>query len=244
MAGGDASQQGMGGMGGAGGQMGGGGMVAMGMERIFPSVKLRGLPFDVTEDDIRMFLGCEPVDILMVKRDGRLSGEAHIVLTSAMDVELACSKNKENLGRRYIEDYYKAVAADMMDGGGQPMGGMGGGYVQPAMGHSAASNSGMTQDLSGSTILKLRGMPFSVQDGEVASWFNDSALGIAPISTDSVYVVSENGRPSGIAFVEFPTTQEAAIAMGKNKQMMGSRYIEIFPAAKADLEKYRGSAQR
>lgn len=55
----------------------------------------------------------------------------------------------------------------------------------------------------------------------------------------SVLVVSEHGRPSGIAFVEFPTPQEATAAMGKNKQMMGNRYIEIFPATKADLDRYR-----
>jgi heterogeneous nuclear ribonucleoprotein F/H len=54
-----------------------------------------------------------------------------------------------------------------------------------------------------------------------------------------VFIVQEGGRPSGIAFVEFPTAAEATGAMGKNKQMMGSRYIEIFPASRADLEKYR-----
>ena len=32
------------------------GMGGMGMERMFPAIKLRGLPFDVSEDDIRMFI--------------------------------------------------------------------------------------------------------------------------------------------------------------------------------------------
>lgn len=33
-----------------------GGMGPMGMGAMFPCVKLRGLPFDVSDDDIRMFL--------------------------------------------------------------------------------------------------------------------------------------------------------------------------------------------
>lgn len=55
----------------------------------------------------------------------------------------------------------------------------------------------------------------------------------------SVLIVMDNGRPSGVAFVEFPTPQEATTAMGKNKQMMGSRYVEMFPANRADLERYK-----
>lgn len=39
----------------------------------------------------------------MVRRDGRLSGEAFIVLSSPMQVELSLSKNRSYLGRRYVE---------------------------------------------------------------------------------------------------------------------------------------------
>eukprot|EP00955_Chlamydomonas_euryale_P087708 364319-Chlamydomonas_euryale.AAC.6 len=39
----------------------------------------------------------------MVHRDGRLSGEAFIVMSSPMHVELALSKNRSYMGRRYVE---------------------------------------------------------------------------------------------------------------------------------------------
>jgi heterogeneous nuclear ribonucleoprotein F/H len=49
----------------------------------------------------------------MVRRDGRLSGEAFVVLALGVHVELALSKNRSYLGRRYIEVYRakKAVRA-------------------------------------------------------------------------------------------------------------------------------------
>lgn len=39
----------------------------------------------------------------MVKRDGRFSGEAYVVLGSPMAVDMALTKNKSYMGRRYIE---------------------------------------------------------------------------------------------------------------------------------------------
>lgn len=49
--------------------------------------------------------GCDPIDVVLVKRDGRLSGEAFVVLSNGMHVEMALSKNRSYMGRRYIEIY-------------------------------------------------------------------------------------------------------------------------------------------
>jgi hypothetical protein len=43
------------------------------------------------------------VDILLVKRDGRFSGEAYVVLATPPEIQLALDKNKSYLGRRYVE---------------------------------------------------------------------------------------------------------------------------------------------
>lgn len=53
-----------------------------------------------------------------------------------------------------------------------------------------------------------------------------------------VHLWNENGRPTGMALVEFPTPQLATVALQKNKAIMGTRYIELFPATRGDLEKY------
>lgn len=54
--------------------------------------------------------------MVLVKRDGRLTGEAYVVLSNAMHVEMALSKNRSYMGRRYIEIYRakKSVSDDLM----------------------------------------------------------------------------------------------------------------------------------
>lgn len=50
------------------------------------------------------------------------------------------------------------------------------------------------------------------------------------------------GRPSGQAFAEFASAEDAQTAMAKDRQMMGSRYIELFPASREDLERGSGGS--
>ncbi|GMH32181.1 hypothetical protein BSKO_00015 [Bryopsis sp. KO-2023] len=218
--------------------------MGMGYERVFPCVRLRGLPFHVSEDEIRLFLGGETVDILMVKREGRFSGEAYVVLASPMAVDMALTKNKSYMGRRYIEifkakklDYYRAVVAEMTDGpvpyqvtDSRPR-------RSPAYGGDGGSqNNGVPT----SSVLRLRGLPFSVNAEDIVSWFNDGTVQITPITTESVFIVTDYGRPSGLAFVDFASPEDAHAAMTKDRQMMGTRYIEIFASTGEERARYSG----
>ncbi len=54
--------------------------------------------------------GLEPIDTILLKRDGRLTGEAFVLLPGNMQVDLALQKNRSYMGRRYIE-IYKAKKA-------------------------------------------------------------------------------------------------------------------------------------
>ena len=51
------------------------------------------------------------MDVVLVKREGRLSGEAFVLLPGMMQVEFALGKHKAYLGKRYVEvqQAYKEV---------------------------------------------------------------------------------------------------------------------------------------
>lgn len=54
----------------------------------FPVVRLRGLPFDCSEDDVvDFFQGLDLIDILFVHKGGRFSGEAFCMLAYPVQVK-------------------------------------------------------------------------------------------------------------------------------------------------------------
>lgn len=74
------------------------------MEKVFPVVRLRGLPFNANDFDIlEFFQGLDPVDVLIVRRDGRTTGEAYVLFGNPMQMDFALQKNRQSMGRRYIE---------------------------------------------------------------------------------------------------------------------------------------------
>ena len=56
-------------------------------ERPFPVVRLRGLPYDATENDVAAFFqGLDVVDVVMLWRGQRLTGEAFVLLPNTVQV--------------------------------------------------------------------------------------------------------------------------------------------------------------
>mmetsp|Transcript_21434 Transcript_21434/g.63459 ORF Transcript_21434/g.63459 Transcript_21434/m.63459 type:complete len:95 (+) Transcript_21434:3-287(+) len=70
------------------------------------TLRMRGLPFRATVDDVyRFFNGFHvlPGGIVLGQRDGRPSGEAWVTFSSPAEAQRALGMNHKNMGSRYVE---------------------------------------------------------------------------------------------------------------------------------------------
>uniref|UniRef100_A0A0N5C7T5 RRM domain-containing protein n=1 Tax=Strongyloides papillosus TaxID=174720 RepID=A0A0N5C7T5_STREA len=89
-------------------------------------VKLRGLPFSVTEKDVKdFFKGLKVLEIIFEKdsrKGGRLTGEGMVSFATSGDVTAALNRDRQNIGNRYIEvfrgDFNQFIR--MKEGNSQP----------------------------------------------------------------------------------------------------------------------------
>lgn len=217
-------------------------------------VRLRGLPYDATENDVAAFFsGLDVVDVVMLWRGQRPTGEAFVLLPNAVQAEFALQRSRQNMGRRYIEvfaskksDYYSAAATALsMSGGGfdghalgehshahaGPRAGAGRGGGMVGQGRPEAEHTG---------VIKMRGLPFSTTKQEILQFFGEFA---GPLTEDSVFIrVQQDGRATGEAFVEFPGPEQSQVAMACNRKDLSSggntRYVELFVSSKDEQGRY------
>ncbi|KXZ50577.1 hypothetical protein GPECTOR_16g752 [Gonium pectorale] len=85
------------------------------------------------------------------------------------------------------------------------------------------------QDQS-SAILKLKGLPYSATEDDIRQFF-------APYELKGVsFVYEPDGRPSGLAFAEFVSKEEALKALSKNGEYIGQRYVRLLHVPRAEME--------
>jgi len=191
-----------------------------------PVIKARGLPWSATEKDVIAFFS----DVNIVNgeggvhftftRDGKPSGECFLEVASIEDMEKSLAHDNEHMGKRYIE--VKQAKQSEME------------WVVNRM--SSQQNEGQAPS---DGVVRLRGLPFGCSKQDIAAFFG--GLQISPYGI--TITMDQDGRASGDAYVEFATQDDADKAMGKHKEKIGHRYIEIFKSSKADIKYVVGSRQ-
>nr|XP_034828605.1 heterogeneous nuclear ribonucleoprotein F-like isoform X1 [Maniola hyperantus] len=189
-------------------------------------IKLRGLPFSTTVQDVLEFLGGvsvvngeEGVHLTEV-RPGRPSGECFVEVESLEDVDQALKRDKEHMGKRYIEVF----STDRQD-------------MEWALNAMRQSENGfdsipVVNDDYG--IVKLRGLPFGCSKEEIEQFFDGLT-----VAQDGVHLLSDHtGRASGEAFVYFVDKQSAQDALGRDREKIGHRYIEVFISSPDEVRAY------
>ncbi|KAJ8435808.1 hypothetical protein Cgig2_024791 [Carnegiea gigantea] len=194
----------------------------------FPVVRLRGLPFNCTDIEIiKFFAGLDVVDVLLVNKSGRFTGEAFVVFASPMQADLALNRDRQNMGRRYVEvfrckkqDYYNAVASEVNYEGIYD-------NDHPNSPPSQSWKSVDKEHLEYTEILRMRGLPFSVTKEQIVKFFGDFN-----VTEDKIHIACRaDGKTTGEAYVEFASAEEAKKAMCKDRMTIGTRYVELFPSA-------------
>ncbi|MCP9258228.1 Heterogeneous nuclear ribonucleoprotein F [Dirofilaria immitis] len=201
------------------------------VERKQKKHQLRGLPFSAKEDDVRAFLeGLEVKSVTFTLTSmGRASGECYVELVDKNAAEEAKRFDKREMNNRYIE-VFNVTESEVI-----------------WMTRHNVIRKG-DQDTPYNFVVRLRGIPFSATNEDVKEFFSGRCVLIAHLfggvsmgyrigSGRCCHRQGAGGRPSGEAFVRFASKQHAEMALERNRNNMGSRYVEVFRSSGDELEK-------
>ncbi|XP_069781671.1 G-rich sequence factor 1 isoform X2 [Narcine bancroftii] len=90
------------------------------------------------------------------------------------------------------------------------------------------------KELTDGSVVRLRGLPFSCITEDIIRFF----AGLDIVENGVTITRDHRGRNTGDAFVQFASQEMAERALAKDREMIGSRYIEIFRSTKNDLRLY------
>eukprot|EP01080_Neovahlkampfia_damariscottae_P008958 gene8958-907_t len=174
-------------------------------------VKLRGLPWQVTESDIIEFFSPLKISeiLLVLSTQGNSTGEAFVSFNSIETAKNCFLKDNCYIGYRYIEIFPSSLE------------------------ELNQSKSMMKKSIerSKSFVIKMRGLPFICSIEDILHFFD----GIDIIEDGIHLSLNESFKPNGIAYVEFPTNETFNEALKRNKERMGKRYVELFRSTKEEM---------
>ncbi|KAM4736551.1 epithelial splicing regulatory protein 1 isoform 2-T3 [Anableps anableps] len=215
-------------------------------------VRMRGLPFNATHDDVLRFFSPEdglketcPISggkdgILFVRYpDGRPTGDAFVLFACEEHAQCALRKHKELLGKRYIE-LFKSTAAEVQQVlnrySSTPLI-----PVAPAPLVSVLPPVSLLPPPGGvRDCLRLRGLPYTANIEDILTFLGEFTQDVRPHGVHMV--LNQQGRPSGDCFIQMTSAERALHASQRlHKHVMtsqrgaNSRYVEVFPCSTDEM---------
>ncbi|KAM4577207.1 G-rich sequence factor 1 [Odontesthes bonariensis] len=177
-------------------------------------VQVKGLPWSCTVQDLRKFFSdCRIRDgekgiHLSLDKLGRPSGKAFIEMEHEDDVSKALEKHRQYVGPRYVE-VFEVTNSDAEA------------ILKKAVQTTPAADG----------VVLIRGLPFSCTEEDIAHFFS----GLDLVENGITIVRDFRGRNSGEAFVQFTSQEAADEALKKDRELIGHRYIEVFPSRSDEI---------
>ncbi|XP_062845909.1 epithelial splicing regulatory protein 2 [Trichomycterus rosablanca] len=204
-------------------------------------IRMRGLPFTATHQDVLGFLGpeCPVTDgaegLLFVKYpDGRPTGDAFVLFACEEYAQNALKKHKQILGKRYIE-LFRSTAAEVQQVLNRymstplistlppPM------FPVPLLTTPPFITTSSTRD-----CVRLRGLPYSAAIEDILEFMAEYTVDIKPHGVHMV--LNQQGLPSGDAFIQMKSADRAFMVAQKcHKKMMKKRYVEVFQCSAEEM---------
>ncbi|NXI64541.1 RBM19 protein, partial [Anseranas semipalmata] len=183
------------------------------------TVKLRGVPLNVTEQKIReFFLPLKPVAIRIGKNaQGKNTGYVFVDLKSEAEVQRALKRKKEYIGGRYVEVFRcgstpkETVTAKTHD---QPW-------------QRTKRDDEEEEDLSESGRLFVRNLPFTSTEEDLEKIFSK----YGPLSEIHFPIDRLTKKPKGFAFITYMIPEHAVKAYAEmDGQVFQGRMMHLLPS--------------
>jgi len=178
--------------------------------------KLRGMPFETTTDDVLNLMkginiigGAEGVHFLLTDF-GQRNGEAILVVPDKAELEKALGRDKSHIGKRYVD--------------------VGVGEKKQLDAFLLAIQNGTIKECKDNCV-KLRGLPFECSESDVEQLFHNLEIAVGGIT----FCTNSKGERTGIGFVEFANENSGLKALGRHKEKVGGRPVNVYQCMKSDI---------
>ncbi|KAK8382569.1 hypothetical protein O3P69_015425 [Scylla paramamosain] len=90
----------------------------------------------------------------------------------------------------------------------------------------------------GQVIIRMRGLPYDCTPKQVVEFFESGENGCQILDNEDgvLFVRKPDGRATGDAFVLFGSEEDSTKALAKHREIIGSRYIELFRSTTAEVQ--------